>query len=335
MRSHVGFDALWSMRIPVPYSLLLRSGDLGWSCGQCPLDRDGGVIAPGDVLAQAGIVADLAQTVLARGDFHIRDLVMAVVYTTAPDPAPVLIRLRAVLGEKPLLVPVVVPAFYYAGMEIELDLFAASGGPQWPIRDDGPGWVAQSVTAGGLRFVMADLQPGPDADALRKTLNLHAALIEHWCLPDPTGLPPHGVIGPAGCLWAVLADAATTETRDMGGTTITLRQAPGWLSLTGIAPEIPGLVPQTEAIMQAIATVLHDHDASFADVVKSTTHYMGDPTPDDLHANMAVRNRRYTSPGPASTGIRVQALAAPGALTAISLLIERPRPLLRSFPRSV
>ena len=25
MRSHVGFDALWSMRVPVPYSLLLRS----------------------------------------------------------------------------------------------------------------------------------------------------------------------------------------------------------------------------------------------------------------------------------------------------------------------
>ena len=50
---------------------------------------------------------------------------------------------------------------------------------------------------------------------------------------------------------------------------------------------------------------------------------------------MAVRNRRYTSPGPASTGIRVQSLAAPGALTAISLLVERPRLTLRSPPESV
>lgn len=334
-RSHVGFDALWSMRIPVPYSLLLRSGDLGWSCGQCPLDREGAVIAPGDVLAQAGVVGELARTVLARGNFRTEDLVMAVVYTTAPDLTPVVTRLRAALGEKALFVPVIVPAFYYEGMEIELDLFVATGGPQAHDTAGGPGWAAQIVTAQGLSFVTTSLKPGTDIATVRQTLNLNAALVEHWCMSDATGLPPHAMIGPKGCLWAVTATGATTQTIAIAGTDVSIRQAPGWLSLTGLAPKAPGLVPQTEAIMAAFATVLQDHGAGFADVVKSTTHYVGDPTPADLHANMAVRNRRYTSPGPASTGIRVQALAAPGALTAISLLVERPRLTLRSLPESV
>ncbi len=329
MRSHVGFEELWSMRIPVPYSLLLRSGDLGWSCGQCPLDCDGTVIAPGDVLAQAVIVADLARTVLARGGFAAKGLVMAVVYTTAADPGPVVAQLRAALGAQALFVPVVVPAFYYPGMEIELDLFVTATGPRSPEHSKGPGWSAQTVTSHGLRFVAATLHPGTDVAALRQSLTLDHPLIEHWCLPAAPGLTTHGIIGPVGCLWAVTTTGADTQT--LTTPTITLRHSPDWLSVTCIAPAISGLVPQTEAIMQAIATTLLDHGATFADVVKSTTHYVGNPTPADLHANMAVRNRRYTSPGPASTGIRVQALAAPGALTAISLLLERPpRPALHS-----
>jgi enamine deaminase RidA (YjgF/YER057c/UK114 family) len=335
-RSHVGFDELWSMRIPVPYSLLLRSGDLGWSCGQCPLDRDGQVIAPGDVLAQADVVGSLACTVLERGGFHAADLVMAVVYTTAADPAPVLARLRAALGQAAVFAPVTVPEFYYPGMEIELDLFVVVGGPGTPDRIEGPGWKGHAVTAGGLRFMAVGLQPGADAAALRRTLALDGALVEHWGLPDATGLPPHAMIGQNGCLWAVTAHGAQARSVTLDGADITLRAAPGWLSLTGTAPAIPGLVPQTEAIMAAIDTTLGDHGAGFADVVKSTTHYVGNPTPADLHDNMAVRNRRYTSPGPASTGIRVQALAHPAALTAISLLVEhRTEPALRSASRSV
>ena len=142
-RRHVGFDALWSMRIPVPYSLLLRSGDLGWSCGQCPLDHQGAVIASGDALAQAGVVGELARTVLERGGFRAEDLTMAVVYTTAPDPGPLLQSLRNALGCRAMFVPVPVPAFYYPGMEIELDLFVAAGSRQTPQRAEGPGWAGQ------------------------------------------------------------------------------------------------------------------------------------------------------------------------------------------------
>ncbi|MGQ0565064.1 MAG: hypothetical protein ACT4OK_08325 [Gemmobacter sp.] len=324
MRSHVGFDELWSMRIPVPYSLLVRSGDLGWSCGQCPLDRDGAVIAPGDVLAQAEVVGDLARTVLERGGFHTDDLTMAVVYTTAPDPGDVLSRLRTALRTRALLVPVVVPAFYYPGMEIELDLFVVAGGPHRPEPIPGFGPASMSVPAGGLRFVSANPPAGTDPAALRKSLNLHGALIEHWCHPATGGLPPHAMIAPQARLWAVTVGDASEVALSIGDSHVILRQSPRWLALTGTAPTIPGLVPQTEAIMASFATILQDNGATFADVVKSTTHYVGNPTPDDLHDNMAVRNRRYSSPGPASTGIRVTGLADPRALTAISLLALRP-----------
>lgn len=75
--------------------------------------------------------------------------------------------------------------------------------------------------------------------------------------------------------------------------------------------------------MQAFAETLSAANLSFADVVKSTTHYTGAATAEELHDNMAVRNCRYSSPGPASTGIRVSGLADPAARTAITLLACR------------
>ena len=252
------------------------------------------------------------------------DLAMAVVYTTSSEPFRVTAPLRAVLGDRALYVPVEVPTFYYPGMEIELDLFVVAGGPGPRRLDAGTGWEARTVAAGDLRFVSAIVEPGADIAGMRASLNLDAALVEHWSLSDPRGLPAHAILGPSGLAWAVIVEGATSLSLSPSTAAITLRKAPGWLSLTGLAPEAYGLVAQTEAIMEALASVLHDNGANFSDVVKSTTHYVGDPTPEDLHANMAVRNRRYTSPGPASTGIRVRALAAPGALTAISLLLEGP-----------
>ncbi len=73
MRHHIGFDRLW-MQNPVPFSMFLRAGDFGWSCGQCPLDRAGQVVAPGDALAQTRLVAGYAQTLLAESGFARADL---------------------------------------------------------------------------------------------------------------------------------------------------------------------------------------------------------------------------------------------------------------------
>lgn len=289
---HVPFDTLWSMRIPVPYSLFVRAGNLGWSCGQCPLDRDGAVVAPEDGLAQAALVAHHSLTVLRGVGMDEGDLRMAVVYHDLPDPAGVLAILRAAFGPKVLMVPVACPAFYYPGMRIEVDLFADRDGT---LRfGDGPG----------------------------------VAVIDHVAAPARApGLPPHAVIDPrlpALVRWTVRAPGdAPRHILHSGGAEVLVRRAEGFLGLTAVAPHLAGLVHQTEAVMEGLAQALWEEGLAFADVVKSTTHYCGEPTPQDLHDNMAVRNRRYRTPGPASTGIRVSGLAAPGALTAVSLLALR------------
>lgn len=282
------------MRIPVPYSLFLRAGDLGWSCGQCPLDRDGAVVAPDDGLAQAALVARYAGTVLRKAGLEEGDLRMAVVYHDLPDPAPVLATLRAAFGPQALLVPVACPAFYYPGMRIEVDLFADRG----DALRYGPG-------------------PGPGIP-----------VIDHIAVPPGTrGLPLHAVIDPrltAPVRWTVWAPGHSPRNiLHTGGAEVLLRRADRFLGLTAVAPSIAGLVQQTEAVMEALEVALAEEGLTFADVVKSTTHYCGEPTPQDLHDNMAVRNRRYSAPGPASTGIRVSGLAAKGALTAVSLLALR------------
>lgn len=298
MRQHIGFERLWSMQIPVPYSLFLRAGDFGWSCGQCPLDRAGQVVAPGDALAQTRLVAGYAQTLLAESGFAVTDLRLAVVYHDMPDPGPALAILRGALGPV-LLMPVKVPAFYYPGMMIEVDLFAMAD------------------NAAPLRFVTG----GPQ-------VLTPETLLDHCIAPDPTGTPAHSVIDPAldsPHVWALIADKPVRQTtHHLHAADIRLRQSGPWHVFTATAPTLPGLVPQTEAIMSACAELMTRYGLGFADVVKSTTHYVGAATPDELHDNMAVRNRRYTAPGPASTGIRVSTLADPDARTAVTLLLHKP-----------
>lgn len=299
MRSHIGFDRLWSMKIPVPYSLFIRDGDFGWSCGQCPLDRSGQVVAPGDPLRQADLVATYSRTLLAGSGFAPQDLRMAVVYHDLDDPAMILTLLASNLGTSALLVPVRVPAFYYAGMLIEVDLFAMKAGNH-----------ALRCVSGG-----AD---GPS----------EIPLLDHWVAPGPSpALPGHAILDPAARtpqFWALIPDQPVRETvQTQGGAQVRLRQSGPWHALTATAPKVSGLVPQTSEIMQACAAVMAKHGLGFPDMVKSTTHYVGAATEEELHDNMAVRNLRYSAPGPASTGVRVAGLAEPGALTAITLLLHK------------
>lgn len=69
---------------------------------------------------------------------------------------------------------------------------------------------------------------------------------------------------------------------------------------------------QTRQAMNAMGDLLALAGMTFRHVVKATTHYRGGPTPEDLHANMGVRNRYYTRPGPASTGIPLPTFEARG-----------------------
>ena len=67
-RLHVPFD-VFAMREDVCVSSLVRAGGLGWTCGQCPLDPQGRVIAPHDLLAQAQIVCDMIDDLVPRARF--------------------------------------------------------------------------------------------------------------------------------------------------------------------------------------------------------------------------------------------------------------------------
>jgi enamine deaminase RidA (YjgF/YER057c/UK114 family) len=69
---------------------------------------------------------------------------------------------------------------------------------------------------------------------------------------------------------------------------------------------------QTRQAMNTMGDLLALAGLSFRHVVKASTHYRGGPSPEDLHANMGVRNRYYARPGPASTGIPLPAFDARG-----------------------
>lgn len=74
---------------------------------------------------------------------------------------------------------------------------------------------------------------------------------------------------------------------------------------------------QTKTAMDSLGSLLDRFGLEFRHVVKANTFYVGGPNPDDLHRNMAVRNRYYRKPGPASTGVPVDDLGFPGATVAI------------------
>ncbi len=75
--------------------------------------------------------------------------------------------------------------------------------------------------------------------------------------------------------------------------------------------------------MAVIDQALHEHGIGFDAVVKSTSHYVGGGSPDELHDNMAVRNRYYDKPGPASTGLPVFGLAGDDSRIAVDVLAVR------------
>ena len=94
-----------------------------------------------------------------------------------------------------------------------------------------------------------------------------------------------------------------------------------WVQARALDPSLD-LVAQTRLEMRAIAIELDRLGLSFADVVKQTSHYVGG-TADELHDNMSIRNGYYNKPGPASTGIPVYGIAAPGIRNVIDLTIRR------------
>lgn len=346
-------DALWRMPIPVPVSLLLRQGNHAWSCGQLSLGADGQVLHPDDLAAQSRQVCDYVEEILDRADLPIGTIRRALLYylhrsDEARDEMVAIFRTR--LGTEVILDPVPLPHFYYDGVALEVGVFCgmATTGRETGVDDHGP---VSLQTDGETAWARVEARPdalGSALDRLDATLEANdldptRCLSEHWFAPTGALEPVADQLAAAGwgcdrfvvdvgpsadtvsgvlvIVRSTVADRAT-EREPTTGVVTTVRRIGGltWLHGRCIDPEAD-LVQQTRRIMARFGHQLDGLGLGFDDVAKCTAHYVGGPTPDDLHANMTVRNSHYTRPGPASTGLPVFGFSDPRSAIAIDLTV--------------
>ncbi len=327
-RTFVPFDSLWQMRIDVPYSLMVRVGQHAWSCGQLALNGDSQVLAPHDLAAQSRVVAGYVDQVLGRAGLTAADAKRLLLYyvPSAENDDGNVERMRSafrsVLGGDVQLDAVPVPHFYYDGIVLEVDAFAG------PSAGDCFDWVS------------IETPPDALADAI-SSLDARNILTAHWFVPEAqlhdvaATLDGRGLVHDAGAIVSAGPDSTlvrgsvlllrgrpiSVQTQTVDGVQLTSRSAEGvgWIA-TRCTDASLGLVAQTERIMEAIAASLEGKGAGFDAVVKSTTLYVGDSSEDELHQNMSVRNRRYTTPGPASTGLPIFGFADASSMLTVDVI---------------
>jgi len=348
----VDFEGLWKMAIDTPYSLLVSSGSSAWTCGQLAMDENAEVVAPGDLDRQAEIVADYIAEILRRADLTIEKARRLVLYYVGTEQAGASMRsvLKARFGDTVLFDPVPVPSFYYEGVMLEIDVFCGGAAPRLE-RVETPAGAIQILT--GDEDIWVSLETAADATmdtiaALRELLAARGLserniLTEHWVAPTlaleaasrvVTGVDAsfdRGAIldaganeGPLRARFRLSASEVFSSTvQNIEGARIVTRtgERNAWVQARALDPSLD-LVAQTRLEMRAIAIELDRLGLSFADVVKQTSHYVGG-TADELHDNMSIRNGYYKKPGPASTGIPVYGIAAPGIRNVIDLTIRR------------
>ncbi len=356
-RSHVPFD-VFAMRVEVPVSTAVRDGDLGWTCGQCPLTGHGDVYAPGDLLAQTGFVCDMIEKVMARAGFASSSVGKLHVYLAAcsereAGDARQLIAARFDHG--PLIVLIPVPHFYYVGMLIEVDVFAAArvmartpceaggirlnlveaGDQVWAHASVSPDagtkmsdpvkLIAEALTRHGLHqdHLLGDLWMicGDGRDVREIAENAH----HHQLLTNPDALvrladPALPAVAAVLTFGKQPVSVVTNEgSGDKLRLTLKTSGSMTWVSGTCADTRLD-LVAQTSAIMDGVDGCLRAAGLGFVDVVKLTAHYTGSASEEDLHANMKVRHGFYSSPGPASTGLPVRALGNGACRIAIEVV---------------
>jgi enamine deaminase RidA (YjgF/YER057c/UK114 family) len=297
------------MAIDVPYSYLLRDDDLAWSCGQLALDPDSNVVFPDDLARQSSVVCDHVAAILERADLPANGLRRLYLYHAAPDAGAeqaMVQTFRDRFGDHVQLASIPVPHFYYDGILLEVDLW-------WSDSDE-----LQWTTASSIE---------PSTERLSEHLVLpRATLSTATGIPDPGAAIDGGPELAEPHLLAIeLAGTAVSETVESAdAVTTVLRQAGPYTWLQGRCTNGElGLVPQTEAIMDRFDVVLGDLRLGYNDVAKSTTHYVGGSSAAELHDNMAVRNRRYSKPGPASTGLPVYGFADPASKVVVDITLVR------------
>ncbi len=353
-RRFVPFEGLWAMAIDVPYSFLVRDGDQAWTCGQLALDRHARVLAPNDLAWQSAIVCDHIEEVLRRGGLEpaaVKRLVPYYVHGSDAARTAMIGVLRRRFGPTVLLDPVPVPYFYYEGLVLEVDAFAGvpdvlpgiEHDPADPVRsaEDGDSlWLSLEAPADRL----STLGPALAATLVARGIGPEALLSGQWCAPRRSmaalaaadadwglGLDPGTIIDSGPAVDRVSASLIFDRRSVVGvahevwteaDTRITIRRADDrcWVQARSHDASL-GLIDQTRRIMAALDATLVRIGLDFSAVVKSTTHYTGDPSAETLHGNMAVRNRSYRKPGPASTGVPVFGFADTASRVVVALTL--------------
>ncbi len=321
-RRFVPFGTHWAMGIELPYSFGVIDGGQFWSCGQCPLDLEVNVRAPGDLAAQLRIVAGYIRDQFTPHGVPPSRLSKLVAYIVGneADLAMTPRVLCEALGAAPLVVTVGVPHFYYPGMRVEIDVYGTAEGVESDFAHRMLTGTPQR--AASSRVLSARLYVRRDGGA--------AATARQWseALGHDTGAAiqvdlPSGTQALADIV-EVSGASARSEIVDTGGIRLVKRQAGRYLTLLGRSTRPGRPVPeQTKAIMDAHAQVLHAEGLEFTNVVKQQTHYVGSSDAEDLYANMRIRNGYYAKPGPASTGLAVHGFADPATAITIELLAVR------------
>ena len=361
-RRYVPFDT-FAMRVDVPVSSMVRDGDLGWTCGQCPLDRQGDVMSPFDLISQTGFVCDMIETTVQRAGFTKASIGKLNAYfseTAAGQSAQALAAIKARFDHQPVIVPIQVPHFYYDGMMLEIDVFAGprstprtlitSHGTSLQIADAGE-VIWASVTADVMRHAslfdcLSEITSTLDGQGLAAAHRLS----DHWflssqegnCASDVESLYRCSAIANPDTVICIDSDRSTwlvgelTFSRDRVRRThdkspddklrLCRRSSRTATWISGVSADpLRDLVGQTEAIMASLDQSLTAEGLSFADVVKLTAHYVGGASAEELHGNMKVRHSYYASPGPASTGLPVDAFLNPDCKVAIDIIAKAAR----------
>ena len=333
-RTYVPFD-VFGMRDDVRVSTMVRVGDKGWTCGLCPLDAKARVVAPNDLTAQAAFVADMIQAVFARADFDVHDAAKLVIYHAAASVSETQ-ALLALFQDRfpggPVLVPVVVPYFYYDGMLLEVDAYAdASLQPRVTTASG----LVQVRRGRELTYVACDAEASADVNEVIAGTGVSTAnpLVENAFWPRPLDheamslgtsviLPETGGKGSAIIDWILCKDARVVQ--GSSAAFLTVAQAGDLFVLTATHP-MPdvSLLDQARAVMAQLDQALKTCGLTWAHVVKVSAPYVGSGTEDDLHQNLKVRHSYHALPGPASTGLPVQAFADSGCRICVQLFAHR------------
>ncbi|WP_375595800.1 RidA family protein [Algihabitans albus] len=357
-RLYVPFD-VFAMQEDVSVSTLVRDGSLGWTCGQCPLDREGHVVAPNDLMAQARFVCDMLESVVPRGGFDQAEIGKLNVYFAENAPGDGAAALAVIRDRNPqaLVLPIRVPHFYYDGMMIEVDVFAATGAQRRHASSASS--AIEVVDADDVTWAFVQARPEKDQTLAEAVTDIEATLRSE-------NLYAHNLISDQWFATRFLAGSADTVPATGGSAFISLAegmvlcegQAHGLVAaelafsrrdvsvgeagdrsregrlyvrddgvqrvVTGIHADPQGdLVSQTSAIMSRISEDLESAGMSFANVVKLTAHYVGGASAEELHGNMKVRHGHYRKPGPASTGLPVASLLDKDCRIAIAVMAVR------------